>query len=226
MSHTILESTNPVDDAVALIEREAGAAIAARGRFTLSLSGGNTPKPVYAALAKRPHDWAKWLFTFGDERCVPPDQEESNFHMVNETWFRPAGVPAASILRMKGELDPPAGARDYADALRAVFQGEETPVHDLVLLGMGPDGHTASLFPETPALQETRKTVVENYVPKVSMWRLTLTYPVLNAARHVCFLLSKKGKEPVLDEVLQGRGAYPCLGIKPTHGTLTWLIGE
>lgn len=226
MKTEIIESDKLVHDAVALIESAAAEAITARGRFLLSLSGGNTPKPVYAELARRDHDWSKWVITFGDERCVPPEDKESNFRMVNEAWFLPGKVPASSTWRMQGELDPAAGALDYENSLRHLSDDGAWLLHDLVLLGMGPDGHTASLFPGTPALEEKARWVVENYVPKFSMWRLTFTYPLLNASRHVCFLLSRKGKESVLEDIMSNRGEYPCRGIHPAQGQLTWLIGE
>lgn len=227
MKPEIIESSKFVTEAADWIEAEARAAIAVRGEFWLSLSGGNTPKPVYTEFAKRDLPWDKVKITFGDERCVPPDDDQSNFKMAQASLFDHAPIPVENIFRMKGELDPAIGAREYEallDSRKAV--GDALLRHDLILLGMGPDGHTASLFPGTPALTETQRAVVENYVPKFEMWRLTFTYPLLNAARHVGFLLSKKGKEPVLDQVLNGTGDYPSAHVQPTNGKLTWFIGE
>jgi len=222
-----LHTPNLVRHALELIEAEAKAAIAARGRFVLSLSGGNTPRPVYEALAKRSHDWTKWLFTFGDERCVPPDDDQSNYRMANETLFKPAGVPSESVLRMKGEIDPASAAAEYDTELRALTEpGDAIFRHDLILLGIGSDGHTASLFPGTSALHERERLVIENYVQKLAMWRLTFTYTLLNAARHVCFLVSRPGKERVLDDLQHDEGDYPCRYVRPIDGKLTWLIGE
>lgn len=214
-----------VEDALQLIETEASEAIRERGEFRLSLSGGNTPKPVYEAMAQRPFDWQRILFTFGDERCVPPDDPRSNYHMVKNALFAHVPIPKENILRMHGEEEPATAALDYEDALKR-RSPHEIFVHDLIILGMGPDGHTASLFPGTPALEEQTRWVVSNYVPQMEMWRLTFTYPLIAAARHVCFLLSKKGKENVLEDIEKGRGNYPCTHIKPLNGRITWLIGE
>lgn len=220
----IIHSNDFVNDAVALIESAASEAIAARGSFSLSLSGGNTPKPVYEALAKRPLDWSKVVITFGDERCVPPDDAQSNYLMARNTLLDHIAIPAENVLRMKGEIDPGQAAKDYEGELRARAGGGVFR-HDLVLLGMGPDGHTASLFPGTPALEERERLVVENYVPKAGMWRITFTYPLLDAARHVCFLVNSAGKDDVLAEVFSGTSSYPCAAVSPTDGKLTWLLG-
>ena len=222
MPPEILHTPSFVSDAVALIAGEAAKAVKARGVFRIALSGGNTPRPVYEALAGLDLPWDKWEITFGDERCVPPDNDQSNFRMARLAWFDPARIPAASILRMAGESDPAAAAAKYETELLA----RSTPyVHDLVLLGMGDDGHTASLFPGTEALGIIDRLVVANYVPKFSSYRLTFTYPLLNAARHVCFLVSSAGKEAVLKEVLAGNHAYPSAAVDPTDGRVTWLLG-
>jgi 6-phosphogluconolactonase len=224
MKPDIIHSKDFVNDAVALIERDANEAIAARGLFSMALSGGNTPKPVFEALAKRPLDWSKVLITFGDERCVPPDDAQSNYLMARHTLLDAIPIPSENVMRMKGEIDPAAAAKEYEAELTAragcgVFR------HDLILLGMGPDGHTASLFPGTPAVTEKTRLIVENYVPKMSMWRITFTYPLLDAARHVCFLVNSAGKDEILDEVFSGKSDYPCAAVNPTDGKLTWLLG-
>lgn len=224
MNPDIIHSKDFVNDAVALIESAANEAIAARGLFSLSLSGGNTPKPVYTALAQRPLDWSKVLITFGDERCVPPDDEQSNYLMARRTLLDAIPIPAENVLRMKGELDPAEAAKEYEAVLKEKADGGVFR-HDLILLGMGPDGHTASLFPGTPALEEKERLVVENYVPKMSMWRITFTYPLIDAARHVCFLVNSAGKDAILDEVFSGKSSYPCAAVNPTDGKLTWLLG-
>lgn len=224
MKPDIIHSKDFVNDAVALIEGSANEAIAARGTFRLALSGGNTPKPVFEALAKRPLDWSKFVITFGDERCVPPDDEKSNYLMARRTLLDAVPIPAENILRMKGEIDPAQAAAEYEAELTARANGEVFR-HDLILLGMGPDGHTASLFPGTTALAETKRLVVANDVPQMGMWRITFTYPLIDAARHVCFLVNSAGKDAILDEVFSGKSNYPCAAVSPTDGRLTWLLG-
>ncbi len=224
MKPNTIHSKDFVADAVALIEEAANEAISERGEFRLALSGGGTPKPVYAALAARPIDWGKVLITFGDERCVPPDDAESNFRMASEVLLDHVAIPQANVLRMAGEMDPAAAAAAYESELRrrspeGIFR------HDLVLLGMGPDGHTASLFPGTVALKELERLVVENHVPQKETWRLTFTYPLIDAARHVCFLVNSQGKDEILKEVFSGTSDYPCAAVAPTDGKLTWLLG-
>lgn len=224
MKPDIIHSKDFVNDAVALIEGAAAEAIAARGTFRLALSGGNTPKPVFEALAKRPVDWSKVIITFGDERCVPPDDEKSNYLMARRTLLDHVPIPAENVLRMKGEIDPAAAADEYEAELKA-RAGGGTFRHDLILLGMGPDGHTASLFPGTAALNEKSRLVVANDVPQMGMWRITFTYPLIDAARHVCFLVNSAGKDAILDEVFSGKSGYPCAAVSPTDGRLTWLLG-
>ncbi|MDD5200544.1 MAG: 6-phosphogluconolactonase [Terrimicrobiaceae bacterium] len=224
MKPDIIHSHDFVNDAVALIESGAHEAIAARGTFSLSLSGGNTPKPVYEAFARRPVDWSRVVITFGDERCVPPDDAQSNYLMARRTLLDAVPIPPENVLRMRGEIAPAEAAREYEAGLRARAEGGVFR-HDLILLGMGPDGHTASLFPGTPALTERERLVVENYVPKMEMWRVTFTYPLLDAARHVCFLVNSAGKDDVLNEVFGGTSDYPCAAVSPTDGRLTWLLG-
>lgn len=225
MTPEVFHSQNLVSDTLQLIEKSAEQAIAERGEFRLSLSGGNTPRPIYEAMATRPFDWDKIVMTFGDERCVPPEDERSNYHMARLALFDRIPIPKTHILRMRGEDDPVLAADLYEEELR-----QRSPdtifIHDLILLGMGPDGHTASLFPNTPALKENDRWIVSNFVPQMDMWRLTFTYPLINAARHVCFVLSKKGKEAVLDQILTGSNDYPSSHIKPSAGKVTWMIGD
>lgn len=225
MTPEIIHSTDFVKDAVALIEREADIAIFERGEFHLALSGGNTPRPVYEALAKHRDAWNKWIFTFGDERCVPPDSDQSNYRMAKEALFDHVPIPTENILRVRGEADPTVAAQEYEDALKARTKGSGLYRHDLLLLGMGDDGHTASLFPGTEALGITDRWVVANFVPKFNTHRITFTYPLLNAARHVCFLVNSKGKDGILEEVFSGKSNYPCAAVRPTQGNLTWMLG-
>jgi len=225
MKPEIIHSSDFLNDAVALIEKEAKQAIAERGDFRLALSGGNTPRPVYEALAARPQEWDKWIITFGDERCVPPDDVQSNYLMAKKSLFDHASIPAENILRMKGELDPAEAAAEYESELRKLTDGQSLYRHDLLLLGMGDDGHTASLFPGTTALKESELWVTSNFVPKFDTHRITLTYPLLNASRHVCFLVNSKGKDDILEKVFAGNSGFPCEGVQPTDGKLTWLLG-
>ncbi|MEM6910132.1 MAG: 6-phosphogluconolactonase [Verrucomicrobiota bacterium] len=222
----ILSLEHFVPDAVAFIEQAATEAIASRGEFRLSLSGGGTPAPVYAALAKRPLDWNQVIVTFGDERMVPADHEESNFRMARETLLGQIDIPEANVLRMRGELDPAEAAKAYEQALREKAGPEGIFRHDLILLGLGGDGHTASLFPESKGLTEQDRWVIPNFVEKFDTWRLTFTYPLLNAARAVAFLLRGDGKKEVAEEVRQGQNNHPAIGVQPTDGRLFWLMGN
>ncbi len=224
MKSEVIRSKNFVEDAANLIESAANEAISQRGLFGMALSGGNTPRPIYAELAARKIDWSKVLLTFGDERCVPPDDERSNYKMAQDSLLSRITIPPENVLRMKGEIDPVVAARQYEDALRARAGGGVFR-HDLILLGMGPDGHTASLFPGTPALHQRDRLVIENYVPRMEMWRITFTYPLIDAARHVCFLIKGSDKDDVLNKVLRGDPAYPSAAIRPQDGKLTWLLG-
>jgi 6-phosphogluconolactonase len=230
MDREIIRSSNFVADAAELILKEARGALGERGEFRIALSGGNTPRPIYAELGRRASDilWERVRFTFGDERCVPPDDAQSNFRMARETLFEPFAIPARSILRMRGEIEPVLAAQEYEDelALLATQHGETIYRHDLILLGMGDDGHTASLFPGTAALEEPTRRVVANFVPKLNSWRLTMTFPLLNQARHVLFLIGAAKNPALLERVLAGDAEFPTSRVAPPNGRVTWLIGE
>lgn len=225
MHPEIIKTDNLVREALAAIERAADTAIFERGEFHIGLSGGNTPRPVYEALAASKDAWEEWVFTFGDERTVPPDSDQSNYRMAREALFGRAPIPPENILRIRGEDEPAAAAAAYESELRKRAGNAPHYRHDILLLGMGDDGHTASLFPGTEALGETEKWVVANPVPQHSTTRITLTYPVINAARHVVFLVSSKGKEDMLEEVFSGRADFPCNRVRPVQGNLTWIVG-
>src|SRR5213596_3263297 len=181
MDRQIIRTKNFVADSANFILDQAHQSIGERNEFRIALSGGNTPRPVYAQLATVARDlpWKLFRITFGDERCVPPDDPQSNFRMARETLFVPAAVPETSIMRMQGEIDPQIAAQEYEDQLDAIATARDEPIyqHDLILLGVGDDGHTASLFPGTAALEEMTRRVVANFVPKLNTWRLTLTFP-------------------------------------------------
>ena len=201
------------------------------GRFGVALAGGSTPKRVYKLLAgddfRDAVDWTKCHVFFGDERCVPPDDAESNFRMANEALLSRVAVPLENVHRMKGEGDAVANARAYEDELRDFFPGEEWPAFDLVMLGLGEDGHTASLFPHTEALRETRAWVSANWVEKLGAFRLTLTGPAINRARNVMFVVAGAGKVGPLVEVLKGAHnpeRLPAQLIRPVSGTLEWFV--
>lgn len=215
----------------AAIAQRAKDAVAEHGTFSIALSGGSTPRAVYELLAAMDCPWDKIQFFFGDERCVPSDHQESNFLMAREALFSRASIPEANIHRVKTELGATTAAAEYEAAIRAAIPATKggTPRIDLVLLGMGPDGHTASLFPETEALEENRRLVVGNFVSKLSADRITFTYPLLNAARAVWFLTAGKEKAAMVGNILLGDPAglrYPAQGVAPTAGELVWWIDE
>jgi 6-phosphogluconolactonase len=215
------------------IIRTANEAVSQRGRFTIALSGGSTPKSLYNLLATNARTalpWDRMFFFWGDERHVPPTDPDSNYRMADEAMLSKIPVPAANVFRMKTENpDAEEVAQDYEHTLRKFFKTgpEEFPSLDLILLGMGPDGHTASLFPGTAALREKSRLVVANWVEKLNASRITLTLPVLNAALCVTFLVSGMDKATVLHEVLEGDGPgdqYPSRLVRPSKGKLIWLL--
>jgi 6-phosphogluconolactonase len=226
----IIRTKNFAADAADFILELAHTAIGERNEFRIALSGGNTPRTVYARLAMVAHDlpWELTHITFGDERCVPPDDKDSNFRMARETLLAPAAVPEKSIMRMRGEIDPQIAAQEYQDHLdlMATQRGEPIYRHDLILLGLGPDGHTASLFPGTAALDEMTRRVMANFVPKFNTWRLTFTLPLINAARHVLFLVGASKNLALIERVLQGESQFPAARVDPSAGDVTWMIAE
>jgi len=230
MKRDVIRSENFVPDAAQFILGQARAALSERGEFRIALSGGRTPRPVYSDLVRIGRDlpWDRIFFTFGDERCVPPNDEQSNFQMARESLFVLAGVPEKSIARMRGEIDPQIAAQEYQDNLDrlAAQSGESIYRHDLVLLGIGDDGHTASLFPGTAALEEETRRVVANFVPKFNSWRLTFTLPLINQARHVCFLADAHKNAALLEKVLAGERQFPAARVEPVDGDLTWILGD
>ncbi len=211
------------------VHDRAWAAANARGRFTLALSGGTTPRALYKQMAAGPRlPWDRMVFCFGDERNVPPDHPESNARMAREALTGLPFVNQSSVYRIRGELPAEEAAADYEQMLRTLFPGTTTfPSFDLVLLGLGPDGHTASLFPYSPALAERSRWVVANWVEKLRMKRITLTFPVLNAASEVLFLVTGEDKSWALRETLRGKAPVvelPARGVVPTSGRLTFLV--
>lgn len=207
--------------------------IAAEGRFTIALSGGTTPLQTYRRLAAPPLagqvEWRAVQLFWGDERCVPPNHSDSNYRMALEALGNLPILPG-NIHRMCGESDPEQSALDYETELRNFFGSDDVPPRfDLVLLGMGEDGHTASIFPNSPAIHEPERWVVSEYVEKYNSWRVTLTPALINAAANVIFLVSGENKSARLKEVLEGvyqPNRLPAQLIAPENGTLWWLIDE
>jgi 6-phosphogluconolactonase len=213
--------------------RLARSSFATKELFTAVLSGGGTPKSLYELLAAEPEPtdfpWNKVHFFWGDERQVPPTDPQSNFRMADEALLSKRMIPDTNIHRIRAEEpDPAKAAADYERELQTFFKSEpgEMPQFDLVLLGLGTDGHTASLFPDTPALEEKSRWCVSNWVEKLKTWRITLTLPVLNNALHVAFLVSGSDKASVLRSVLRGddEKPYPAQLVRPTHGSLKWFV--
>jgi 6-phosphogluconolactonase len=207
------------------------AANSTAGIFSLVLSGGNTPKSLYELLASPAYrsqiDWAKVEIYFGDERCVPPTDSQSNYHMAQTAMLSKLPIDESRIHRIRGEIDPEAAAIEYGRLLKSKFGDRGGGGPDMVLLGMGDDGHTASLFPGMAALNETHHRCTSNFVPKLDAWRVTMTYPFLNGAATVMVLVVGAAKAKRIAEVLHGPRdvqRLPIQGIEPASGKLTWLI--
>ena len=239
---TVTYSTWPTAAQVAqaaaqLFTDSAQHAVATRGIARIAISGGTTPKAMFAALADTAQpfqsqiDWSKLQLFWVDERCVPPTDADSNYRMTNEALLSKVPLPSANIFRMEGELDPEVAAGRYESALRNALklEGAESPAFDLLLLGMGDDGHTASLFPHTAALDEISRLAVANHVVEKETWRITLTWPVINQAREVAFLIEGAAKTAVLAEVLTGPykpESLPSQLIRPSNGKLRFLLDD
>lgn len=240
MSSKKIEIFPAVDDlnkfAAAEFLRLGRQSIIDRGRFTVALSGGSTPKKLFQLLASEPFrsqiEWHKIHFFFGDERDVLTTSEESNYRMASENLFEQLRIPGRNVHRFLTEAG---GAKTAAEKMETEIQTffglreSEFPRFDLVFLGMGADGHTASLFPGTSALTENKRLVVENYVEKFGAFRLTFTFPVINNARQVIFLIAGEDKADALSEVLEGESnkeTFPSQAIAPKDGDLLFLIDK
>lgn len=205
------------------------------GRFRVALSGGSTPRLLYQTLAGSPYakrlDWERVEFYFGDERCVPPDHPDSNFRLAEETLFRQLNIPTERIFRMQGEAEEPErAARDYEALLRKQFSAPapQWPRFDLILLGLGDDGHIASLFPQSPALEEKTRAVVATWAPQGVRERLTVTLPVINQAQTIVFVVTGARKAAAVRTVLEDQNAiparYPAKLVQPVGGRLIWFL--
>lgn len=208
-------------------------AIAAHGRFTVALSGGSTPRSLYSLLAEKfaTFDWNHTFLFFGDERHVPPDNPDSNYRMVNESLLSKIQIPARNVFRVKAEnADAAATAADYEAQLGAFFalKSGEFPRFDLILLGLGPDGHTASLFPDSEGLKEKSRLVIANWVEKFKTYRISFTFPVLDSAAEVMFLASGPDKADMVHRVLEGKNTppYPAQLVQPENGKLLWMLDQ
>lgn len=235
--HEILIVTNPDElsrRAAQEFVRQAGEAVQANGFFTVALSGGSTPRDLYMLLASDQYrervPWSKVYVFWGDERCVSPDHPNSNYHMACESLLDKVPIPKENIYRMPAEQkDHDCAAAGYEQTIKAFFhlKPKELPCFDLILLGMGEDGHTASLFPWSSALEETDRIVSANYIEKFSAYRLTFTIPAINQAANVMFLISGESKASILREVLEDEyqpRRLPSQLIRPVNGRLLFIV--
>ena len=233
-NHNVIVQPNRAElarTAAGMIAAASLISIAQRGVFNIALwpAAPRQDRCTNFWLQTADFDWSRCHIFWSDERCVPPDHAESNYRLVRETLLDRLPHPPALVARMAGELQPQAAARAYEQTIRETISADETgiPQFDLILLGMGDDGHTASLFPGSQALQITDRLVAADYVSKFDAFRLTLTYPLLNAGRHVLILVSGASKAATLHTVLHGPHQphkYPVQGVQPTTGQFRWLV--
>jgi 6-phosphogluconolactonase len=206
--------------------------IASRGRFVVALSGGSTPDRLYSLLGspwyRKDIDWSRVYIFWTDERCVPKDNPESNYRLAYDAFLSHVPLPAQNIHRIRGEDEPRKAAEAYEDELRNFFSGPEAIIFDLIILGVGEDGHTASLFPGSPELNEIIRPVVPVYLKEPKINRVTLTLPVLNHAAQVLFLAAGPAKVDIVQDILEGGGTnyYPAGQVRPSNGVLTWFIDK
>ena len=219
-------------EAAQIIVRLANEATVSRGRFSIALSGGSTPKVLYGLFATEPYlgqiNWLSVEIFWSDERCVPPDDAESNYAMAKEVLLSKIPIQPRQVHRMPAEkADLDAAAQEYTLEMQRVFSTNGIPAFDLIQLGMGPEGHTASLFPHQPSLHEQQRLVMPVSVPKPPPLRLTFTPPILNAPRHVLFLVTGSEKADAVQAVLEGPyqpDEYPAQIVRPTNGEVTWML--
>lgn len=230
--HVFPDGNSLIDELAQKVISIAQSSLQQHDVFTMALAGGSTPRPLYNLLGsqsyRRQIDWAHTHIFWGDERCVQPDHPDSNFRMTRLALLDQISIPASNVHRIKGELDPHSACDDYHAQLKAVF-GNDLPRFDIIMLGMGDDGHTASLFPHSAALAEQKRWVVPNYVESMDFWRITLTYPVINNARNVIFVVVGESKSRALNRVLSGPSdpkQYPSQAVLPSDGNLHWFVDE
>ena len=227
------DATELARGAAGLLSVRAAEFIARTGRFSVALSGGSTPRAVYSLLAEPEFrdriDWPRVHLFWGDERCVPPNHPDSNFRMVQEALLAKIAIPPENIHRMMGEREPAEAAAAYEQELKTFFTAGDGdwPRFDLIFLGLGEDGHTASLFPGTVALDATKHWITAVHVEKLQSYRLTLTLPVIRSAAQVVFLVSGASKTKIVREIFASNRAlndYPAAKVGPMAGRLTWMI--
>jgi 6-phosphogluconolactonase len=217
--------------AVRIFVKAAKDSVARKGCFTVALSGGSTPRRMNRMLAQEPYRssvaWGKTHIFWVDERCVSMDDQASNYGLVRKDFLDQVPIPVDHVHSMPGEAAPEEGAKIYHDELETFFRSTkgEYPVFDLILLGIGTDGHTASLFPETPSAAMSKKWVIAVKGGTPDVYRLTLTYDVLNRAEKICFLVSGKNKAPIVKAIFEDEQAgLPAQKVQPLNGRLTWLM--
>ncbi|MDR3681723.1 MAG: 6-phosphogluconolactonase [Flavipsychrobacter sp.] len=210
----------------------AKAAVLSKGQFSISLSGGHTPEQLYALLANPPYKnempWNKTFVFWGDERWVALDDKDNNAHMAKVQLLDHIDIPATNIFPIPVNLPPAQAATEYERVIISFFK-DQPPAFDLILLGLGENGHTASLFPGTTVLSEHSRLVKEVYVEEVNMYRITMTAPLINKSRNIMFLVAGEGKAEILNTVLNSPSTpdkYPAQMISPTSGNLYWYIDE
>ncbi len=203
-----------------------------KDKCTFVLAGGSTPKDLYETLASEKYraviDWSKVHVFWGDERCVPSDHLDSNYRMAKEALIDHIDISPENVIRIPAEKEPAEAAREYEETIKRFFGGtSQFPVFDIILLGIGEDGHTASLFPGTDALEEKKRWVTEVYVPKLDTYRVTLTFPVINNGMNVIFLVAGLSKAEIVRNILNKEGLnYPAAYVEPVNGKLVYLIDE
>ena len=227
------DATELTENAARAVVERAAQAIDARGMFHVALSGGNTPRPVYERLAMSPYrdavDWSRVQIFFSDERFVPLDSPDSNYHMAQAALLSRVPIPERFVHAVATvDIAPEEAASLYEEGIRRIFEvaPTEIPSFDLILLGMGSDGHTASLFPDTEALTVTERLVTPNFVSKLDAWRITFTYPLINAAHAVMFLIQGSDKAGRLAQVMRGETELPAARVRPSNGELLWMVDE
>jgi 6-phosphogluconolactonase len=219
-------------EAAQYVVRVATESIASHRRFTIALSGGSTPKKLYTLLGEEPYrsqiDWSLVDIFWSDERCVPPDDKESNYWLAQQVLLSKISLPANQIHRMPADqTDRNAASYAYTLEMQQTFGSDGVPAFDLIQLGMGPEGHTASLFPHQPSLHEQQRLVMPVSVPKPPPDRLTFTPRLLNAAKHVLFLVTGAEKQDAVRNVLEGDyqpDEYPAQIVQPAKGEVTWML--
>jgi 6-phosphogluconolactonase len=224
-------AASSAQDCADFVVETAGAVLSSHPRFTFAISGGSTPKLLFERLAVSGLDWTKVHVFWVDERCVPPDHQQSNFKLANDTWLRPAGVPTPNIHRVKGELQPDQAAQEYVDEIRAFFslKPNELPIFDLIHRGMGPDAHTASLFPGEPLIANRTDIAAHVWVEKMKMDRVTLLPGVLEKAKHTMLEIAGADKAQPAYDVLYGEPdpfRFPCQIATRGFANAVWFLDE